>query len=82
MNDELIAMMTLSEFSELLDAYGPNIAVWPEESRAHAYQLIDSDKQAHALHHSARICDGALSPSGNASSAPTGLLDAIMKRIQ
>lgn len=83
MNDELVAMITLTEFNELLDTYGPDLAAWPQSSHAAAKDLIASDQQAAALYQAANLTENTLSPSHQkVPSAPSGLLDAIMKRVK
>ncbi len=52
--------MTLTRFSELLDAYGAHVAQWPEEERAAAERFVQADAEAATLFARAQELDGLL----------------------
>ena len=53
--------LTLSRLEQLLDAYGGDPASWPEQERAAALALIETEPEARKLHASSQALDAKLS---------------------
>lgn len=69
--------MDIKRFEALADAYGGEIARWPEAERAEALTLVERNPAARALLEDAAALDAALR-SAAVTPPPTGLSDKII----
>jgi hypothetical protein len=72
--------LTLSRLEQVLDAYGGESALWPEQERASLLALIEQDAQARKLHAAALALDAKLDLS-DLSQAVTAQLRARVLEI-
>lgn len=71
--------MRLEEFEEALDAYGADLARWPESARKDADALLAASTNARAILADRQAIEAALR-SAPAPKAPKGLVDRIVQR--
>lgn len=68
--------LTVAAFAALLDTHGADLAVWPDDQRRAAEQLLAESDDAAAVLADARVLHKALKTS--VIKAPEGLVDRIL----
>jgi hypothetical protein len=68
--------MDVAEFEDLIDRWGENLSVWPDDRRVLAEQLLSHSAEAQALLEKARTLRQTL--TAPSVPAPAGLADRIV----
>lgn len=68
--------LTVAAFAALLDTHGADLAVWPDDQRRAAQELLAESEEAAAVLAEATILHKALKSSR--TKAPDGLVDRIL----
>ena len=73
--------MSVAQFEELLDRYGPDLEIWPKEQAAGALALLSISQEAQ---NSLRFAQGIekLAKASPTLKAPSSLVNRIMTKVK
>ncbi|SEQ52363.1 hypothetical protein SAMN05428969_3358 [Devosia sp. YR412] len=74
--------MTLQDFQDALDSFGPRLELWPEDQAEAGYGMLDRSAEARAALAEAKTLDQRLdSLLASPIRAPSGMADRLMAKV-